>query len=66
HCDNCDKCPCEEGDKSEHCDDCKMCNFCHVCPVCQTLCKPGGFLDEVTGSIYKTVADVFDDGDDDN
>ncbi|AWP18284.1 putative acidic repeat-containing protein-like, partial [Scophthalmus maximus] len=52
HCDECEKCPCEEGDKSEICDHCKMCSFCHVCAVCQTVCQPGGFLDEVTGSIY--------------
>ncbi|KAM9424171.1 uncharacterized protein KZ484_011453 isoform 2-T2 [Pholidichthys leucotaenia] len=58
HCsDRCGKCPCEEGDMSDHCGQCQECSTCYLCPIlCDTVCTPGGFVDEMTGSIFQTVA----------
>ncbi|KAJ1131769.1 hypothetical protein NDU88_010102 [Pleurodeles waltl] len=61
HCDDCDKCPCKEGDESEHCADCEYCHFCYVCPViCETACKPGSYVDELTGAVYQSIANIFE------
>ncbi|KAL7372510.1 hypothetical protein ABVT39_017662 [Epinephelus coioides] len=58
HCSkNCDQCPCEDGDESEHCEICQECSSCYICPIlCDTICTPGGLVDELSGSLFQTVA----------
>ncbi|XP_028821810.1 sarcoplasmic reticulum histidine-rich calcium-binding protein-like isoform X1 [Denticeps clupeoides] len=60
HCSNCDKCPCKEGEMSPLCHHCQLCPVCSICPaVCDTVCTPGGFIDEFTGLIYKMFASLL-------
>lgn len=56
HCSkNCDNCPCEDGDESEQCEHCQECSSCYLCPLlCDTICTPGGLIDELTGSLFQS------------
>ncbi|KAM6951231.1 uncharacterized protein FYW47_014758 [Aplochiton taeniatus] len=57
HCKSCNNCPCEEGDESVHCSHCDGCSYCYLCPVlCDTICTPGGLVDELTGSLFGAIS----------